>query len=63
MDVPPSYDMPLSLSNHCSQNQEEAGRAPGQPDEVDNWGGSVFIDVEEAGEALVVCVGPYPGVR
>lgn len=35
-----SSDMPYSFSGHCSQDQEEAGWAPGQPDEVGNWSGS-----------------------
>jgi len=35
-----SSDMPYPFSGHCSQDQEEAGWAPGQPDEVGNWSGS-----------------------
>lgn len=59
----PSYDMPYPLSGHCSQDQEEAGRAPGQPDEVDNWSGSLVHRQGGSWAGLVVCVGPYPGVR
>lgn len=63
MDVPLSYDMPsLFLLTAAKTRRKSAGYQASQTKRITGVA-AVFIDMEEAGQTPVVCVGLYPGVR
>lgn len=63
MDVLLSYNMPsLFLLTAAKTKRKSAGHQASQMKWITGVA-AVFIDMEEAGQALVVCVELYPGVR